>query len=80
MASLKIRIEIHSNSNFIQISSSNSFMVRIYRKMLKNPNYVYGSRDITVPLHLNFGQFILDRMWMHKDRIAQVKKTRIRNS
>ncbi|XP_028028713.1 4-coumarate--CoA ligase 1-like [Bombyx mandarina] len=39
--------------------------------MLKNPYYVYGSRDITVPLHLNFGQFILDRMWMHKDRIAQ---------
>ncbi|XP_028028735.1 4-coumarate--CoA ligase 1-like [Bombyx mandarina] len=39
--------------------------------MLKIPNYVYGPKDTTIPLDVNFGQFMLGRMWMYKDRIAQ---------
>ncbi|XP_028028736.1 4-coumarate--CoA ligase 1-like [Bombyx mandarina] len=39
--------------------------------MLKIPNYVYGPKDITIPLDVNFGQFMLGRMSLYKDRIAQ---------
>ncbi|CAK1593301.1 unnamed protein product [Parnassius mnemosyne] len=36
--------------------------------MIKNSYYVYGDSDLTVPAYLNFGEFILNKLWQNKDK------------
>lgn len=40
--------------------------------MLKNPNYVYGSRNLEIRANINFGDFFLDKMWTHRNKIAMI--------
>lgn len=41
--------------------------------MFLNKNYVFDNQDIQIPVHLNFGKFILDHIRTIKDdRIAIV--------
>nr|XP_049700525.1 uncharacterized protein LOC110373758 [Helicoverpa armigera] len=40
--------------------------------MLKNPNYVYGPRNVVVPANINFGDYILEQMWTHRQKIAMI--------
>ncbi|KAG6445161.1 4-coumarate--CoA ligase 1 [Manduca sexta] len=40
--------------------------------MLKNPLYLYGSKDILVPVHLNFGEFIIDKLWTYREKVAVI--------
>ncbi|XP_032525439.2 uncharacterized protein LOC116776353 [Danaus plexippus] len=38
--------------------------------MLRNSNYVYGDRSLSVPADLNFGSYIIDAIWKHGDKTA----------
>ncbi|XP_072943190.1 luciferin 4-monooxygenase-like [Epargyreus clarus] len=38
--------------------------------MLRNNNYIYGSNDVMVPGHLNFGHFMMDKCKQFKEIIA----------
>ncbi|XP_013176386.1 PREDICTED: 4-coumarate--CoA ligase 1-like [Papilio xuthus] len=40
--------------------------------MLKNPKYVYGDEDLCLPAHLNFGSFMLNNLWMNKDKVTLI--------
>ncbi|XP_013136651.1 PREDICTED: 4-coumarate--CoA ligase 1-like [Papilio polytes] len=40
--------------------------------MLKNPKYVYGEEDLYLPAHLNFGSFMLNNLWMNKDKVTLI--------
>ncbi|CAH0716921.1 unnamed protein product, partial [Brenthis ino] len=40
--------------------------------MLRNPLYVYGEGEVNVPAHLNFGQFMLEKLWNSEDKIAMI--------
>ncbi|XP_075988471.1 luciferin 4-monooxygenase-like [Anticarsia gemmatalis] len=40
--------------------------------MLKNPNYVYGPRRLQVPVNLNFGDYILERLVKYGNNIAMI--------
>ncbi|KAJ0170214.1 hypothetical protein K1T71_014142 [Dendrolimus kikuchii] len=40
--------------------------------MLKNPLYIYGPKNVPVPSDLNFGSYILDSMWNHRDNVALI--------
>ncbi|XP_063835544.1 uncharacterized protein LOC135084734 [Ostrinia nubilalis] len=43
--------------------------------MLKNKNYLYGPKDFSLPTNLNFGEFILGKLWEFKDRVALIDGT-----
>lgn len=40
--------------------------------MLKNPLYIYGSKDLHIPAHLNFADYMLDNIVKYGDRKAFV--------
>lgn len=40
--------------------------------MFKNPKYQYGAVDRFVPANLNFGEYILNKIWELNDKIALV--------
>ncbi|XP_026764719.2 uncharacterized protein LOC113523050 [Galleria mellonella] len=40
--------------------------------MIRNPLYVYGPDAISVPTDLNFGQFIVNKLWEQEDRPALI--------
>ncbi|KAJ8707090.1 hypothetical protein PYW08_011224 [Mythimna loreyi] len=40
--------------------------------MLRNPKYVYGPQNVTVPADLNFGDYFLTRIWEHRHKIALI--------
>ncbi|XP_013136653.1 PREDICTED: 4-coumarate--CoA ligase 1-like [Papilio polytes] len=40
--------------------------------MLKNPLYVYGPEDRHVPAKLNAGDFFLQKIWEHKDKVSMI--------
>ncbi|KAL0809699.1 hypothetical protein ABMA28_011213 [Loxostege sticticalis] len=40
--------------------------------MFKNKNYLHGPQDLYLPANLNFGEFILDKLWNYKDKVALI--------
>ncbi|CAB3262010.1 unnamed protein product [Arctia plantaginis] len=44
--------------------------------MFKKSCYIYGPNDVQVPANINFGDFILDRMWQYRNNIALINGTR----
>ncbi|KPI96565.1 Luciferin 4-monooxygenase [Papilio xuthus] len=40
--------------------------------MLKNPLYVYGPEDRYVPAKLNAGDFLLQKIWEHKEKVSMI--------
>ncbi|KAM3955980.1 luciferin 4-monooxygenase-like, partial [Aphomia sociella] len=36
--------------------------------MLRNPLYIYGKDEISIPVGLNFAQFVLKKIWQHGER------------
>ncbi|KOB71640.1 Luciferin 4-monooxygenase [Operophtera brumata] len=38
--------------------------------MLKNHNHIHGSINLVVPGHLNFGDYMLEKLWAYKDKPA----------
>lgn len=42
--------------------------------MLKNPKYVYGPQTVLVPANINFGDYVLGKMWPFRQNVAMVSK------
>ncbi|KAI8441493.1 hypothetical protein MSG28_015082 [Choristoneura fumiferana] len=42
--------------------------------MLKNPKYVYGPRDVDIPMRINFGEFVLNKFMQHKNKTAIINE------
>ncbi|CAF4833105.1 unnamed protein product [Pieris macdunnoughi] len=40
--------------------------------MLKNPKYVYGESDRQILATLHFGEYVLKKIWEHKDNVAMI--------
>ncbi|KAF9824818.1 hypothetical protein SFRURICE_019865 [Spodoptera frugiperda] len=40
--------------------------------MLRQPNYIYGPNTTLVPATINFGEYMLQQLWKHKDNTALV--------
>ncbi|CAH2084119.1 unnamed protein product [Euphydryas editha] len=40
--------------------------------MFKNPKYQYGPMDRFVSANLNFGEYILNKIWEHNDKVAMI--------
>ncbi|XP_026742177.1 4-coumarate--CoA ligase 1-like [Trichoplusia ni] len=40
--------------------------------MLKNPKYVYGPQTVLVPANINFGDYVLGKMWPFRQNVAMI--------
>ncbi|KAL0859175.1 hypothetical protein ABMA27_010999 [Loxostege sticticalis] len=40
--------------------------------MLRNSNYMYGSKDLVLPARIHLGEFMLDRMWSVKEKTLYI--------
>ncbi|XP_068622181.1 uncharacterized protein [Battus philenor] len=45
---------------------------RLFMKMLKNPNYVYGEQDLIISADSNYGAFMLNILWKRKEKISLI--------
>uniref|UniRef100_A0A2H1VNT1 SFRICE_024315 n=1 Tax=Spodoptera frugiperda TaxID=7108 RepID=A0A2H1VNT1_SPOFR len=43
--------------------------------MLRQPNYIYGPNTTLIPATINFGEYMLQQLWKHKDNTALINAT-----